>query len=142
LLLKDHEREDARKARAETKRKAHVAGMRGTSFGPDGSGSGPSHHSGVFETPSRRRRNAETESPGSDVPSVPDGDAPGEDMLMGDAEREELLGKKGAEAVGKILWVDREKRGKGEKKEERGIMFWDVNAEVPFLFALYPLLLD
>jgi len=73
----------------------------------------------------------ETESPGSDV-SFLECVVFGEDVLMGDAEREELLGKKGAEAVGKIWHGDREKNSK-DKKGDTAFVFWDPMAEVGFL---------
>lgn len=51
---------------------------------------------------------------------------------MGDAEREELLGKRSAEVVGKILQDDREKKykDKDKKADETFFVFWDTKAAV------------
>ncbi|KAF8513603.1 hypothetical protein JB92DRAFT_210172 [Gautieria morchelliformis] len=128
MLLKDRDREGARKARVETKRK-------GAHSDPFDSDPALSRGSNTFETPKRVHPRAKTESPGSDMPSPHDGHV----LLMGAAAREELLGKKAAKAVGKILDSDRKKRSNTEEKQS-DVLFWskDVKGDndiVPDLVA-------
>jgi hypothetical protein len=127
MLLKDRAREGARMARVEAKRKADNSSTLGCKMmlDPD---------SNVFETPKRvNRLHAKTESPGSNLSSPRDGNV-SQDVLMGTAAREELLGKEGSEAVGKILDDDRKRKGALEQKYI-GVLFWrDDGAEVTTYF--------
>ncbi|KAF8483195.1 hypothetical protein JB92DRAFT_1637561 [Gautieria morchelliformis] len=117
MLLKDRDREGARKARIETKRKrAHS----------DASASDPALSTGsnLFEKPKRVHPHAQTESPFSDMWSPHDGPA----LLKGAAAREEWLGKKGAKAVGKILNSDRKKKSNTEEKQS-DVLFWSKDVK-------------
>ena len=122
MLLRDCEREGARKARVETKRKGTV---------PNALDSDPAldRDSSVLETPECGHRHADTESPGCDGSSPQDGNI-FRDVLLGTVAREELLGKEGADAVGKILDSDRKTKSVIEEKEN-GVTFWrETNVEV------------
>lgn len=120
MLLKDRQREWMRKARMETRRKGEFSGA-------DVIGSS------VFETPKRDGlQHDRTESPGSYPSSPCDGNSL-QDVLMGTAAREELLGKEGSEAVGKILDDDR----KGKRVVDKNyvsVSFWSDDAKVTNFF--------
>lgn len=123
-LLKDQEREGARKARVETKRKRDVSGASGSDSMLD-------FYSGPFKTPRRGghgERQAETESPDSDLSSSQDSNA-FQEIMMGTADREELLGKEAADAVTKILNTDRTRK-KVIQRKDAGFSFWCDKKEV------------
>lgn len=121
MLLRDRERERARKARVETNRKGTVQKTLYSDLAL-------SRDTVVFETPRRGHPRAETESPVRK--SSARGGNSFQDVFIGRPAHEELLGKESAKAVGKILDSDHKKKNVTEEKENE-VSFWcETNVEV------------
>ncbi|KAF8590880.1 hypothetical protein K439DRAFT_1114633 [Ramaria rubella] len=112
MLLRDHQREDARKARVETKRKINSSEILGSEATSDRSSS-------VLQTPRSGRHASQAENNKGG-----ESDASSENALMSAKAQAQLLGKESAQAVKRILDGDRKRKVVEETKEITAVTFW------------------